>query len=1189
MRNVIIILLGLSFLPLCAFQISGSPRAWSLDDFTGFDPIGDNTQPLGDMTSCFVHQDESTIILRLNFDDMTTYRMNTVILDRYSSEQITCAITVRKSIDQKILFHSQIPLNLNSFEDISIKSLRSTQFEMLECQFSIPQNIDKRLLQFDIQTIYKGQVADEILTSGNPSRSTGNTAFVHHGNQGLTYTEVFYGSDPVSESGFDEVLQVHEATNLPGNFHMSGTLMPAAQWHNPSFNTWLRTLAANGKACMMTSALGQQIMPFLNNTMNNWSVQTESDMVNYRYNYVPHIAWVPERVWLAPSSYPAAGVIDWLGDNWAQHGVEAIILDDSPHLNGYDNRKIHWMNNGSGVTLRVIPINNTFVGQVMYDAQAAKNTIQNTTQYGIAVYGTDWEVIAEMNEHHNTSYLDNYSNIMTFCANNYPAIAVWKLDAALSNADFNGIGAELTTGTYGMLGGQDGYGGSNNSWYVDWAGTASHSDYHSTPWNYGYIWNNVYEHLMSVPDNNLSQLGWYTLMINLHETGWHDTGVSGWEHRYSSHMKNANVYAEGARWAAGLYTAGANAIANDIDRDGITETVIYNDQTFSVFENNGGRAAWIFSKDSNGAAHSLVGSDMAYWSETDGDYNESSNNHFAALSEVSPNYQNDAYNITINQANGTYVQVTMTKNDVTKVIKLNSDTDFLDIQYTFPGWGFVKSGLTPDLLDILWNGKDHLQRMWGFNGSYCGQRNSLSGATVAIVLGNGGGLHNGEFEGTLVKGDEIKGMGSYNIRLFAGYTSTPYDANQNQVIELDQIASDLSDYTAPQVVNQRAAIVGDNKLEIVFNESMNVTSATNISNYTLNGVTGNSIIQAYLTHDRRVILKLQNTILPNQTGTVLITSVTDLAGNAIESPNNTATLTTIIIPHLVGTFNNWVPTNHDHNFVLQDNGEWKATVSLSAGTHPYKVLESDSWNNNDWPALDQTITLTTDQDVTFFANCGVYTGARNGDEFIFNTPNLPLVTGSFLSELGDTDWSLSTNLSLMHDDGLNGDMDADDGVYSWEQTIPGGSYQYKIVLNRVWDQNTSPANNSIILAGRSTVRFTYDMRQNRIAYEITVGNADHTSPALELAVLKANYPNPFNPNTVMSFDLKKAADVKLNIYNTKGQLVKTLVSDKLPGGTHTYQWNGKNTSDDIVSSGVYLYSLHVNGCVVSTRKCILLK
>ena len=75
------------------------------------------------------------------------------------------------------------------------------------------------------------------------------------------------------------------------------------------------------------------------------------------------------------------------------------------------------------------------------------------------------------------------------------------------------------------------------------------------------------------------------------------------------------------------------------------ELIIHNDNVFFVFEGIGGKANWIFYKDDFGNAYSVVGSDVAYFSETNGDYNESSNNHVAALSDVSPNQQNSIYEI----------------------------------------------------------------------------------------------------------------------------------------------------------------------------------------------------------------------------------------------------------------------------------------------------------------------------------------------------------------------------------------------------------------------------------------------------------------------------------------------------------------------------------------------------------------
>ena len=49
---------------------------------------------------------------------------------------------------------------------------------------------------------------DEFSADGSEDYRGGNVAFVHHGNQGLTYTEVFYGQDPQESSGFDEILEV---------------------------------------------------------------------------------------------------------------------------------------------------------------------------------------------------------------------------------------------------------------------------------------------------------------------------------------------------------------------------------------------------------------------------------------------------------------------------------------------------------------------------------------------------------------------------------------------------------------------------------------------------------------------------------------------------------------------------------------------------------------------------------------------------------------------------------------------------------------------------------------------------------------------------------------------------------------------------------------------------------------------
>jgi hypothetical protein len=94
--------------------------------------------------------------------------------------------------------------------------------------------------------------------------------------------------------------------------------------------------------------------------------------------------------------------------------------------------------------------------------------------------------------------------------------------------------------------------------------------------------------------------------------------------------------------------------------------------------------------------------------------------------------------------------------------------------------------------------------------------------------------------------------------------------------------------------------------------------------------------------------------------------------------------------------------------------------------------------------------------------------------------------------------------------------------------------------------------------------------------------------ATPIATLNDNYPNPFNPETTISFSLAKAGKAKLEIFNIKGQKVNTLVDDVMDAGTHKIIWNGKNKENKSVGSGVYFYKLTTSH-LSKTKKMILLK
>ncbi len=100
-------------------------------------------------------------------------------------------------------------------------------------------------------------------------------------------------------------------------------------------------------------------------------------------------------------------------------------------------------------------------------------------------------------------------------------------------------------------------------------------------------------------------------------------------------------------------------------------------------------------------------------------------------------------------------------------------------------------------------------------------------------------------------------------------------------------------------------------------------------------------------------------------------------------------------------------------------------------------------------------------------------------------------------------------------------------------------------------------------------------------------NEDPGSPALSTELF-ANYPNPFNPSTTIRYSLKENCPVQLDIYNQKGQLVRSLVKQTQASGTHSVAFDGKDDNGRSISSGVYFYKMQA-GKFNSTRKMVLMK
>ena len=93
----------------------------------------------------------------------------------------------------------------------------------------------------------------------------------------------------------------------------------------------------------------------------------------------------------------------------------------------------------------------------------------------------------------------------------------------------------------------------------------------------------------------------------------------------------------------------------------------------------------------------------------------------------------------------------------------------------------------------------------------------------------------------------------------------------------------------------------------------------------------------------------------------------------------------------------------------------------------------------------------------------------------------------------------------------------------------------------------------------------------------------------ENVVLYDNFPNPFNPMTVIRYALPEDALVNITIYDVMGRRVKTLINNTQTAGyNRSIQWNATNDAGSPVNTGLYLYTIET-GDFVQTKKMVLLK
>jgi hypothetical protein len=88
--------------------------------------------------------------------------------------------------------------------------------------------------------------------------------------------------------------------------------------------------------------------------------------------------------------------------------------------------------------------------------------------------------------------------------------------------------------------------------------------------------------------------------------------------------------------------------------------------------------------------------------------------------------------------------------------------------------------------------------------------------------------------------------------------------------------------------------------------------------------------------------------------------------------------------------------------------------------------------------------------------------------------------------------------------------------------------------------------------------------------------------------VRQNFPNPFNPSTMIEYSLPRLSRVSIEVYNLLGQKVRTLIDRQQPAGSYAITWDGTNDAGSPVATGVYLYRFRAGG-IIETKKMLLMK
>ncbi len=431
-----------------------------------------------------------------------------------------------------------------------------------------------------------------------------------------------------------------------------------------------------------------------------------------------------------------------------------------------------------------------------------------------------------------------------------------------------------------------------------------------------------------------------------------------------------------------------------------------------------------------------------------------------------------------------------------------------------------------------------------------------------------------------------------------------------------------SDITPPEVTG--ASIPTSTSVIVAFSEALEPSTAQTPGNYSINN--GITVSGAVLSADGKNVTLTTSAHTSGQNYIVTVNNVKDLAGNVVNPNANTAGYSFFngtTPPELVGASLSGTSTvvvtfsremdpltiGNKNNYIINNNITVNSAVVFS--NNQKVILSTSDHKMGDW----YTLTVSNVKDID---GNPINPNNRTSDYHALNKIEEPIIqaTGQWYQNFlpgnaidGSTDttsesrWGGVVNLP----DSITFDMGSvykvDECRFSFYRWNDGRTYTYSVLTSldgiewteAVSNGSSAPTewtiDNFAVIGARFIRLVVLSCNESQFAglWEAEMyGPADVTGLENGNEVpsdfsLDQNYPNPFNPTTTIQFNIPSDQHVKINIYNSIGELVTELVNKNYSAGNHSVEFNAVN-----LPSGVYIYRMEAQS-FTATHKMVLMK